>query len=487
MKREVKSKALIATVFLCAFAILLSVPSTSFAAAPQGDPIVIGYVGTVASPGTRPCMDIQSMAVREINEAGGILGRPVVYKIMDNKGDTSLSVEAFRKLIIEDKATIVSVEGRSEICLAIQESSGTLYKEYPHILVFNGPMGSELTSRILDEAPKYNHCFRDWDPEPSQYAQMKYFGENLWKKTLGVKKIAILWEDLSWTTEWRKGMDYVKLPTWEKMYSDMGIEVVYSKAVKPRGTMYLPILQEIAAKKADLILFVSSWFTDTDAFAKQWADSAAKDIYVTLYGGVAQTYKYWDMTGGKALGVTSSFTDLDTVPMTPKTIPLMKKAQRHNIPMQIHVHIAYADIYHFKAAIEQAGTTKDMNKLIKSMEDVTTEYSLGKMKYETQKIKPYYHSRVRVNPKDPWKTYPGYYYQLIVQFQERGKIAFIDESCPENYKAMSKFVNPKLVRTPAQLRLIAAGKLPPASAEPAVKPAAKAPAKAAPAAKPAKK
>jgi ABC-type branched-subunit amino acid transport system substrate-binding protein len=455
-------------------------------AAPQGEPIVIGYVGMVASPGTRPCMDIQNMAAREINESGGILGRPVVYKVMDNKGDTSLSVEAFRKLIIEDKATFVSVEGRSEICLAVQEASGTMFKEYPHILVFNGPMASELTARIIDEAPKYNHCFRDWDPEPAHYAQEKYIFTEIYRKQIGVKKMAILWEDLSWTTEWRKGMSYLKLPTWEELAKQCGIEVVYSKAIKPRGTMYLPILQEIAAKKADLIFVVSSWFTDTDAFAKQWADSAAKDCHIALYGGVAQTYKYWDMTGGKALGVMSSFTDLDTVPVTPKTIPLLKKAQRNNIPMQIHVHIAYADMYHFKAAIEKAGTTSDINKLIKGMEDVTTEYSLGKMKYETQKIKPFYHSRMRVDPQNPWKTYPGYYYQLLIQFQEGGKIAYLNESCYENEKAMAKFINPKLYRSPAQLRLIAEGKLPPATAAPAAKPAAKAPAKA-PAAKPAKK
>ena len=63
---------------------------------------------------------------------------------------------------------------------------------------------------------------------------------------------------------------------------------------------------------------------------------------------------------------------------------------------------------------------------------MTTEYSLGKMKYETQKVKPFYHSRMRVDPNDPWKTYPGYFYQLVVQFQEGGKIAYLNESCYEN-------------------------------------------------------
>ncbi|HQK28312.1 MAG TPA: ABC transporter substrate-binding protein [Smithellaceae bacterium] len=460
MKQKNKVIGVVASIALVVlFSLLMLWPSASLSqtkAPPKGEPIVIGYVGQVASPGTKPCMDIQQMAVDEINAAGGILGRPVKYIVQDGKGDTSLSVEAARKLIIEDKATFVSVEGRSEICLAVQENSGNLFKEYPHILVFNGPMGSELTARIIDEAPKYDFCFRDWDPEPAHYAQTKYIMEKTWKKDLGVKKIAILWEDLAWTTEWRKGIDYINLPTWEKLAESVGLKVVYSKAVKPRGTMYMPILQEIANKKADLIFFVSSWFTDTDAFAKQWADSAAKDIYVSLYGGVAQTRAFWSMTGGKALGIFSSFTDLD-VPVTSKTLPLMEKAIKRNIPMQIHVHIAYADIYHFKAAIEAAGGTNDIKKLIKAMEEVETEYSLGKMKYETQKVKPYYHSRMRVNPKDPYKTFPGYYYQLLVQFQEGGKVVYSNESCPENEKAMAKFINPKAVKTPAQLRKIQAG------------------------------
>ena len=37
----------------------------------KGKPIVFGYVGNVASPGTKPCMDIQKYAVEEINKAGG--------------------------------------------------------------------------------------------------------------------------------------------------------------------------------------------------------------------------------------------------------------------------------------------------------------------------------------------------------------------------------------------------------------------------------
>ena len=450
MKRELRIMIVAAVVFL-AFLAIFGIPTIA-SAQPAGEPFVIGYVGAVASPGTRPCMDIQKMVAEEINAAGGIMGRPLKYIVMDGKGDTSLSVEAFRKLVIEDKAKFVSVEGRSEICLAVQEASGMLFKEYPHILVFNGPMGSELTARILDQPGKYDHCFRDWDPEPAHYAQMKYWFSYTYPKIYKIKKLAILWEDLAWTTEWRRGISYINLPTWEKLAADHGIQVVYSKAVKPRGTLYFPILQQIAASKADGIFFVSSWFTDTESFTKQWADSAAKNILVLLYGGVAQTGDFWRMTGGKALGIISSQTDNETVPVTPVLIPLIKKAKARGIPMQIHVHLAWADMQHFKNAIEMAKGTDDIKKLIKAMEDVVTPYGLGKIKYQTQKVKPFYHSMTRVHPDDPYKTYPGYYFQLIGQFQKDGKFVFIDESCAENEILMRKYLHPEKFKTPAELR-----------------------------------
>lgn len=426
--------------------------SNMASAAPKGQPIVIGYVGNVASPGTKPCMEIQKMAAEELNAAGGILGRPVKYMVMDGKGDTSLSVEAFRKLIIEDKAKFVSVEGRSEICLAVQEASGMLFKEYPHILIFNGPMAAELTARIIDQPGKYEHCFRDWDPEPAHYSQMKYFFTYTYPKVMKVKRVALLWEDLAWTKEWREGISYINLPTWEKLAKDCGIEVVYSKLVKPRGTLYFPILQQISASKADMIFYVSSWFTDTESFAKQWADSAAKNIAVSLYGGVSQTKDFWRMTGGKALGVVGSYTDLDETPITPYTVPLVKKAKARGIPMQQHVHLAYADILHIKNALEYAKTTNDIKKMIAGMEEVTTPYSLGKMKYQTQKIKPFYHSLIKVDPKNPFYTYPGYFFQPLVQYQKNGKVVLISESGPDNEKILKKFLHPEAYKTPAELR-----------------------------------
>ena len=114
------------------------------------------------------------------------------------------------------------------------------------------------------------------------------------------------------------------------------------------------------------------------------------------------------------------------IPFTTKTLPFIALGKKLGIPLQIHVHIAYADIYHFKAAIEKAGGTDNMDKLIKAMEDVETVYSLGKMKYETKRIKPFFHSRVMCDPENPYQIYPLDIFLLnIAQFQKDGKIAWV--------------------------------------------------------------
>jgi hypothetical protein len=103
--------------------------------------------------------------------------------------------------------------------------------------------------------------------------------------------------------------------------------------------------------------------------------------------------------------------------------------------------------------IETAGGTDDVDKLIKAMETVETTYSLGKMAYETKKIKPYFHSKIRVDPADPQhKTYPGAFIQPIGQFQNGGKIQYLGGSCEENEAIFKGVGKPSDFVMPAELR-----------------------------------
>jgi branched-chain amino acid transport system substrate-binding protein len=436
------------------------------AAKPAADsgPIVFGYVGSVSSPGTRPVMDAMKIATDEINKAGGIMGRPVSFILEDGKGETSLSVAAAQRMVMGNKATVYFVEGRTEICLAVQPKSVELSTQYPHILVWQGPMGRELTSDIVKDYDKLKFIFRDWDPEDAHYCSIpSYFA--VFKEVVGAKKMAWLWEDLAWTTTWRNGVG--NLPTWEAYAKDTyGIETVYSKAVKARTGMYLPILEAVNASGAEVVMFISSWFTDTEVFAKQWANSSANNIPIFFYGGTSHTYAFWDMTGGAALGSGGSFYEKQE-PFNPQCIPFLQKMKAAGIPVQVNVAIGYSDMYLFKKGIEKAQST-DVNKLIPALEGLYIEDTaiLGVHGFEGKKVAPFFHSRIMAdpdNPKEPspyYKTNKAKWVNPVGQFQGPNNVVMLSTGTnstvwPPRYKG--DFAHPELYKSPADLRK-AAGK-----------------------------
>jgi ABC-type branched-subunit amino acid transport system substrate-binding protein len=434
---------------------LLAVVIVNGCAAPSGGkaPIVIGYVGDVSSPGTKPCMDVQQMAVDEINAAGGILGRPVKYVIEDGKGDTSMTVAAVQRMLQGDHAVFYSVEGRTEIALPAKQESILLYKDFPHIMDANGASGVEVTQSVLANYDKEKMIFRMFNPEPGHYAwsslifSMANPQSSVALKGFAPKKWAILYENLAWTLLFRNGAPDYKLTSWDQMAKDDdGINVVYSKPISARTGMYLPLLDAISKSGADMIFVVSSWFTDTEVFTKQWADSPAKDIEIYLYGGVNQTHDFWQLTGGKCLGaLTASY----ETPITDVNMAFVTKARAKGIPVQMSVNCAYDDIYLFKKAVEDAGGTDNMDKLINSFETVSWDGTLGNEHVEMTKVPGFFHSRAAADPNNPKKIIPGAMGIGMAQFQANGEMV---PMYPEKYAQLDKYL------TPAQLRAAAGAK-----------------------------
>jgi len=414
--------------------------------------IVIGYVGQAASPGTKPCIDVQKMAVEEINAAGGILGRPVKYVVEDGKGETSLSVAGVQRMIMGSRALAYFVEGRTEIALATKQKSVELYKQFPHIMIANGASGVEVTESIIDNYDAEKMVFRDFNPEPGHIAWANnIFSDSvpdgpITPKGLIAKKWAILYENLAWTLLFRNGAPQFNLPTWDEFAkSKYGIDVVYSKPIMARTGMYVPLLDAISKTGAEFIFVVSSWFTDTEVFTKQWADSPAKDIQIYLYGGVSQTHDFWQLTGGKALGAFSASYE---TPITEYNMAIVNKARARGIPCQMNVLCAYDDIYHLKLAIETAGGTDDVDKVITAMETVQLNNgTLGPVKYEMAKVPGFFHSRVCTDPNDPVKLLDNGMLTGAAQVQANGEYV---PTYPPKYAQLDRY------KTPAQLR--AAGK-----------------------------
>ena len=439
-----------------ALIVVLSLIAGCAPAAQQGEsskaPIIIGYVGNASSPGTKPCMDIQQMAIEEINAAGGVLGRPLKLVIEDGKGETGLSVAAAQRLVMGSKALFYYSEGRSEIALACKEKSADMFKDYPHISITNGAADYEVTEGILTKYDRYKFFFRDF--EFAQYPW--YYGINIkmMRDTMKAKKIAILYEDLLWTRVYREGDARLGTPPMKKSAEDQGLQVVYDAPVKARAGMWLPTLEAIAKSQADAIFVLSSWFTDVEVLTKQWADSSARDSQLIMAGGIGQSHVFWGMTGGKSLGAVVMLWEDDQNAITPMLNPLVKKAMAKNIPVQFHVLVAYNDIYLAKKAIETAGGTGDIDKVIKALETTNIDGVYGPFGYWGLKKEPWFHSGVITNPEKvtEW-NYPTSHCPFTqIQGEASNKYILLQTQEGEMQK---KFAHPELYKTPAQLRAAA--------------------------------
>jgi branched-chain amino acid transport system substrate-binding protein len=70
----------------------------------SGEPIAIGYVGDfsdIYAYYDQPLLDGAELAVQEINDAGGVLGRPLELLTRDNKNDVSLGTRGAQELLDE--------------------------------------------------------------------------------------------------------------------------------------------------------------------------------------------------------------------------------------------------------------------------------------------------------------------------------------------------------------------------------------------------
>src|SRR5690606_26290582 len=82
--------------------------------APEGEPVrigaVLGYSGAVAQSGTEMVNGIR-IAVDQLNEEGGILGRPVELILEDDQNEPQQSVSALQRVLSQDVHAFVGSSG----------------------------------------------------------------------------------------------------------------------------------------------------------------------------------------------------------------------------------------------------------------------------------------------------------------------------------------------------------------------------------------
>ncbi|MCX7982625.1 MAG: ABC transporter substrate-binding protein [Syntrophales bacterium] len=408
----------IAVLLFSAISLPASQPTTT-------GPIKIGFMGNLSAPFSLSAKAAAMLAVEEINNAGGILGRKVELIVEDTKGEIPKCVEIYKKLVITDRVHAVIIAEKVEMGVAGMEIGAELFPEYPHIFFSTIGSGDDIWHHVRDNYKKYRFGFQTYYSTSTNYLKIVAgINSDIYKNLVKTDKVAIIYEDMEWTKPLRKGLPNVSPPL-AGVYKERGLQVVNETTLSLDQKMFSPVF-EAAAKAGAGVIDCAIGYIDQAAFVKQWATSSARNIPLMIWGGLAGMPAAWKATEGKVNGVMVG-SSMIRVPITKKTIPFMDNlVNKYKIGPIFGSHTTYDTIFGFKKAIEKAGGTANIDKLISALENVEEEAVLGKIGWDKK-----YHFNL---------PYPKYV-TPIVQWQ-KGEMKVI---YPLEYK-MADYASPADLR-----------------------------------------
>lgn len=210
---------------------------TGDATTDNSDTIKIGFVGILSGDAAtwgQSGLAGATLAVKEVNDQGGINGKKVELIIEDDKLSSTESINAFNKLINIDEVTaIISSESSGAASTAVPVAQN---KGVPVVIATASAPKMTLVG---------DYVFR---VTPSDNFQGKYAAEYVYN-TLGKKKIAILYVN----NDWGVGIKEV----FEKRYNELGGEIVYQDSFKQDEKDFKIQFSQIKQTDAELLYYLA--------------------------------------------------------------------------------------------------------------------------------------------------------------------------------------------------------------------------------------
>ncbi|NLT35103.1 MAG: ABC transporter substrate-binding protein [Gaiellales bacterium] len=247
-----------------------------------GDPIVIGAVVSTTGPNA-PLGEPERMALelfeKQINAAGGVLGRPLDVVVLDDQSNAKEAVTATQRLLQQEKA--VAVIGASGSASTLAMKAITAQAGIPQIAM-------AASNNITSEPPS------DWiwRVAPKDDLAVERAVSHV-AEGLRVTKIAVLYDENAFGSS---GLAQI-----EKVKDRYGIEVVAKESYKTDETDLTAQLTKLKGSNPEALIV---WGTNPGpAVAAKNLKQLAWDIPYVGSHGIANA-KFIELAGEAAEGVT---------------------------------------------------------------------------------------------------------------------------------------------------------------------------------------
>jgi ABC-type branched-subunit amino acid transport system substrate-binding protein len=341
----------------------LEAPEVKTAATGQ-DTIKIGGFGPLSAPGAYQggieMRQAAEMAVDEINEAGGVLGKQVELIFGDTEGLPERGTAVTERLITQNKVIALTGEYHSGVALTEMEVA----HKYGVPVVFAEPWADDVTGS------GYPEIFRI-APSIEFYSSIasNYIAANGWEK------IVFVTEDT----------DYGRLQAegWVAQLEALGItdvEVIYAD---PATEDFTPILQRIAQDPPDMLGGVITGIGNSRMVRQACELGLAPTAETAYYTTTDSQYpEFWETVGDCGQYTFFTYVGLPKSLWNEKTEAFMANYEERygQVPGGVAME-GYDATYLLLTAIEEAGST-DSEAIIEALENIKLTGVLGELWFE---------------------------------------------------------------------------------------------------------
>ncbi|MHA1576996.1 MAG: ABC transporter substrate-binding protein, partial [Candidatus Thorarchaeota archaeon] len=282
-------------------AVILFLPG----AGPTTDPIKIGIMepltGSTSASGRGGLRGFE-VAASQLNDAGGVLGRPILLVSEDTEGSPEKGASAATKLITVDNVDFLMGTILSGVAMQIAEVAA----DYEIIYMGTNPTTSAFTQLVEDDYERYKYLFRaNWNVSQWMFAWFDGFTDLF----PNITSMAFVTEDLAWARE-----GTVEL---ENYCDDAGMDYL-GLLFAPGTTDFTPEIATIEAFDPDVVL-VDLLFGSSLPLQKQWW-ALKPDILFVGASGILSYPETVRELGPAEANFTITFDNMWNVSTTAKTI-----------------------------------------------------------------------------------------------------------------------------------------------------------------------
>ena len=297
------------------------------------------------------------LAVKEINENGGVLGKKIEYVMLDTKGDSTEAVMAYNKLVDEKVAGIIG-EVTSKPTLAVAEVA--VQDNMPLIT----PTGTQVD--ITEVGPNiFRVCFTN----PYQGKVLAITS----KERLGANTVAVM---LNNSSDYSDGIAKAFIEESEKL----GMKVMGVEGYSDGDKDFRPQLTKLAAMNPDVIL-IPEYYEQAALIATQAREVGVKSIFVGSDGwdGIAKTLDQSAYAAIENSHFTNHFSMEDQSEKIQNFLKDYREAYKED-PSAFSA-LGYDAVYMMKSAIEKAGST-DKQKVVDALKGIEYDGITGYLTFD---------------------------------------------------------------------------------------------------------